>query len=86
MTCTFGHLSTQLTLVQLKVKVSKCKLWNPSKIFPGIKIPQHYTFVTNGLHILGVRVGSQDFATHFLDGVLSQDVVRIDDVFLLGDT
>jgi hypothetical protein len=35
-TCTFDHLLTQLTLVELKVKVSKCKLWNASKIFPGI--------------------------------------------------
>jgi len=26
---TFDHLSTQLDLVRLKVKVSKCKLWNP---------------------------------------------------------
>jgi hypothetical protein len=25
----FDHLSTQLTLVGFKVKVSKCKLWNP---------------------------------------------------------
>ncbi len=28
-TCAFGHLLTQLTLAQLRVKVSKCKLWNP---------------------------------------------------------
>jgi hypothetical protein len=32
-THTFDHLSTQLTLVVLRVKVSKCKLWNPSNIF-----------------------------------------------------
>jgi hypothetical protein len=30
---TFDHLSTQLTLVGLKVKALKCKLWNPSRIF-----------------------------------------------------
>jgi hypothetical protein len=35
----FEHLSTQLTIIELKVKVSKCKLWNPSGIFLGIKIP-----------------------------------------------
>ncbi len=29
----YEHLSTQLTLVGLKVKVSKCKLWHPSWIF-----------------------------------------------------
>jgi hypothetical protein len=34
----FDHLSTQLTLVGLKVKVLKCKLWNPSRIFPSIEI------------------------------------------------
>jgi hypothetical protein len=34
----FDHLSTQLTLVGLKVKVLKCKLWSPSRIFPGIEI------------------------------------------------
>jgi hypothetical protein len=31
-------------------------------------------------------MGSQDYATHFLDEVLFQDVVHIDDILLLGDT
>ncbi len=35
--------------------------------------------------ILGVPVGFQDFATHFLDDVLFQDVAHIDDFPLLGD-
>jgi hypothetical protein len=35
---TFDHFSTQLALVGFKVKVSKCKLWSPFKIFPCIKI------------------------------------------------
>ncbi len=35
----FDHLLTQLTLVGLRVKVSKCKLWSPSRIFPNIEIP-----------------------------------------------
>jgi hypothetical protein len=35
----FDHLLTQLTLVGLKVKVSKCKLWSPSWIFLSIEIP-----------------------------------------------
>jgi hypothetical protein len=70
-THTFDHLLTQLTLIGLRVKVSKCKLWNSSKISPSIKIPPSYIMVTNGLHILGVWVDSQDFATHFLDEVLS---------------
>ncbi len=30
-------------------------------------------------------MGSQDFATHFLDEVLSQDVAHINDLFFLGD-
>jgi len=34
---------------------------------------------------LGVPVGFQDFATHFLDDVLFQDVAHIDDFPLLGD-
>jgi hypothetical protein len=38
------------------------------------------------LHILGVPVGFQDFATHFLDEILFQDVVHIDDLPFLGDT
>jgi len=38
-THTFDHFSTQLTLVGFRVKVSKCKLWSPSGIFLGIKIP-----------------------------------------------
>jgi hypothetical protein len=41
------------------------------------KIPQSSTFVTNGLRILGVLMGFQDFAMHFLDEVLSQDVAHI---------
>jgi hypothetical protein len=42
--CTFHHLSIQLTLDGLGVKVSKCKLWSPSKISPCIKIPWGCTF------------------------------------------
>jgi hypothetical protein len=79
-TCAFDHLSTQL------VKVLKCKIWSPLGIFPGIKIPQSCTLVRNGLHILGVLMGFLDFATHFLDEVLSQDVAYINNLLLLGDT
>jgi hypothetical protein len=67
------------------VKVSNCKLWNPLRISPGIAIPQGCTLVTDGLHILGVPVSFQDFATHFLDEVLSQDVAHLDDLLLLGN-
>jgi hypothetical protein len=48
---TFDHL---LTLVGLRVKVWKCKLWNPSKISSNINIPQGCTLVTDGSRILGV--------------------------------
>ncbi len=41
--------------------------------------------VIDGLRIFGVLVGSQDFATHFLDEVLFQDVTHIDDFPLMGD-
>jgi hypothetical protein len=34
----FDHLSTQLALIGFRVKVSKCKLWNPSRIFLGTYI------------------------------------------------
>jgi hypothetical protein len=34
----FDHLLTQLALVGLRVKVAKCKLWNPSRFFLGIKV------------------------------------------------
>jgi hypothetical protein len=81
----FDHLLTQLSLVGLKVKVSKCKLWNPLGIFPSIEILRGCTLVTYGLWILGVPMGSQDFATHLLDEVLSQDMAHIDDLLLMGD-
>ncbi len=32
----FDHHLTQLALVGLRVKVSECKLWNPSGLFLGI--------------------------------------------------
>jgi hypothetical protein len=38
-TCAFDHLLTQLALVGLKVKVSKCKFWSPLGISLSIKIP-----------------------------------------------
>jgi hypothetical protein len=41
--------------------------------------------VINGLRILGVLVGFQDSTTHFLDEVLFQNMVHIDDFPLLGD-
>jgi hypothetical protein len=81
---TFDHLFTQLD--GLKVKVSKCKLWSPSKISSNINIPQVCILVTYGLCILGVSMGSQDFVTHFLDGALFQDVAHIDDLPFLVDT
>ncbi len=82
----FDHLSTQLTLIGLRVKVSKFKFWSPLRIPLGIKIPRGCTLVTNGLRILGVPMGFQDFATHFLDEVLCQDVAHIDDLRFLEDT
>jgi hypothetical protein len=85
-TYAFNQVSTQLALVGLRVKISKCKLWNPSRISPSIKIPQGYTLVTDGLHILVVLVGSQNFATHFLDEVLFQNMAHTNNFFLLGDT
>ncbi len=54
-------------------------------IYLGIEILQGCTFVTDGLRILGVLVGSQDFATHFLNEVLCQDLVHINNFPLLGD-
>jgi len=83
-THTFDHLLTQLTLVGLRVKVLKCKLWSPLGFFPSIEIPHGCTLVRDGLSILGVPVGFQNFATHFLDGVLFQDMAHIDDLPLLG--
>ncbi len=56
----FDHLLIELTLVGLRVKVLKCKLWSPLGIFSSINIPQGCTLVTNGLRILGMLV---DFKT-----------------------
>ncbi len=82
----FDHLLTQSTLVGLRVKMSKCKIWSPLGISLDIKIPQGYTLVTYGLRILGVLVGFQDFAMHFLNEALFHNVAHIDDLPLLGDT
>ncbi len=41
--------------------------------------------VTDGLWILGVLVVFQDFAMHFLDEVLFQDMGQIDDLPFLGN-
>jgi hypothetical protein len=49
----FDHLLIELTLVGLRVKVLKCKLWSPSKIFSNINIPQGNILIINGLCILG---------------------------------
>jgi len=84
-TCAFDHLSTQLTLIGLRVNVSKCKLWSPLGIFPSIEILQSCILVTYGLCILSVPVGFQNFVTHFLDEVLSQDMSHINDLLLLKD-
>jgi hypothetical protein len=73
---------TQLALIEFKFKVSKCKFWSPN-IFSSIEIPQYYILVTNGLRILGVPMGSQNFVMHFLDDVFSHDVMYIDDLSLL---
>ncbi len=60
-----------ISQVGLRVKVSKCKFWSPSWIFPSIQFFHSYILVIDGLRILGVLMGFQDFATHFLDEVLS---------------
>jgi hypothetical protein len=82
-TYAFDHLSAQLALVGLRVKVSKCKLWSPLGLSLGINILLGCTLVTYGLRILGVLVGFQDFATHFLDETLSLNVANIDDFLFL---
>jgi hypothetical protein len=46
---------------------------------------QGYTLVKDGLRILGVLVGSLDFATHFLDEILSQNMVHVNYLPFLGD-
>jgi len=79
---TFDHLLTQLALIEFKIKVSKCKFWSPH-IFSSIEIPQYYILVANGLRILGVPMGFQNFVMHFLDDVFSHDVTHIDDLSLL---
>jgi len=95
-THTFDHLSTQLAIVGLKVKVLKYKLWSPSMIlpgklwspsmiFPGIEIPQGYILVINDLYILGVLVNYQDFAMFFKNEVLFLNMVHIDDFPFLGN-
>jgi hypothetical protein len=81
----FDHLSTQLTPVGLRVKVSKCRLRNPSWISLGIEIPQGCILVTYGFCILGVLMDFHDFAMFFWAEVLFQDVTHINDL-LLGDT
>jgi hypothetical protein len=53
----FDHLSTQLALVGLRVKMLKCKLWSPSKVSSGVEIHEGYILVIYGLHILGVPIG-----------------------------
>jgi len=83
---TFDHLLTQLTLVGLRVKLSKCKLWSPLGFSLSIEVLHGYSLVINGLCILGALVGFQNFVTHFLDQILFQDVVHINDLFLLGNT
>jgi hypothetical protein len=84
-TCAFDHLSTKLTLVGLRVKMSKCKFWSPLRISLVIEIPQGCILVKDGLCILGVPVGSQDFAMHFLYEALFYNVAYIDDFPFLGD-
>jgi hypothetical protein len=84
-TYAFDQLLTQLAVIGLRVKVSKCKFWSPSRILLSIEILQRCTLVTDGLHILGVLMDSQDFVTHFLDETLSQNVVHIDDFPFLGN-
>jgi hypothetical protein len=82
----FDHISNQLTLIGLRVKVSKCKFWNPSKISLSIEFLQSYTFVIDGLCLLCVPMGSQNFAMHFLDDILFYDMVHIIYHVLLGDS
>jgi hypothetical protein len=50
-TYTFDHLSTQLALVELRAKVSKWKLWSPSRIFLRIEILKGYILIVGGLCI-----------------------------------
>jgi hypothetical protein len=82
----FDHLLTQSTLVGLRVKLSKCKLWSPLGFSLSIEILHGHSLVIDGLCILGVLVGFQNFVTYFLDKILSQDAVHINDLFLLGNT
>jgi hypothetical protein len=66
----FDHLLTQLALVGLRVKLLKCKLWSPLRIYSSIKSSLGYIFVTNDLCILGALMGFSDFVIQFLDEVL----------------
>jgi hypothetical protein len=69
----FDHLSTQLALIGLKIKVLKFKLWSSSRISLGITNPQCCILIIDGLCIMGVgaSMGFQDFVTIFLNEALS---------------
>jgi hypothetical protein len=62
------------------------------QILESIKDPFKYRDFL-GLHFchkwfthFGVPMNFQDFVTHFLDGVLSQNMMHIDDILTLGNT
>jgi hypothetical protein len=65
--------------------VSKCKLWNPSRIFSNVDL-QGYTLVIDDLRILGVQMGFENFVTYFLDEFLFQNMAHINDFLLLENT
>ncbi len=76
----FNRLMTQLILVGLKVKVSKCKLWSPFKHKDSSKLHFGHRWLTH----FGCASGFLKLCHMFFYGTLYQDVVHIDHLSLLG--
>ena len=82
----FSHLAAQLALLDLDVQTSKSHAWSPSgsEVFAGI-LPEGVSYVPEGVRLLGVPMGSEEYVGEFLTLALEKDRRGLDQLQHLGD-
>ena len=81
----FSHFVLQLALLGLSVQPPKCVAWSPSGfgVFP--VLPEGVSYVTEGIRLLGVPLGTEEYVGGFLSSALEEDRCGLDQLQHLGD-
>ena len=81
----FSHFIAQLALLGLSVQPSKCVAWSPSGLGAFVVLPGGVSYAPEGIRLLGVPLGTEEYVGDFLSSALEEDRRGLDQLEHLGD-